>query len=108
MSWKAYAQINRLPGWLAFIILEGWPIIILLFALAIEFRHIATSAWLPVFLYNGDSLSLPVIRLSLAHKDPFMWVSSSQFLLFPEGIFYAISSLITKSIRASLVFNGAL
>jgi hypothetical protein len=89
-------------------ILEGWPIIVLLFALVIEFRHIASSSWLQIFLYNGDSLTLPLLRQTLAHKEPFLWVSSSQFLLFPESLFYAVSSLIAKSIRASLVFNGAL
>ena len=101
-------RVDKLPRWLAYIIHEGWPIIVLLFALIIEFRHIANSGWLQVFLYNGDSITLPVIGQALAHKDPFLWVSSSQFLLFPEGIFYAISSLLTKSVRAALVFNGSL
>jgi hypothetical protein len=108
MKTKILKEINALPKWLAFIILESWPIIVVIFALIIEFKHIADSSWLQLFFYNGDSLTLPVLRESLAHKEPFLWVSSSQFLLFPEGIFYAISSFLTKSVRGSLVFNAGL
>lgn len=105
---KVTLAIRRLPKWLLLIGAEAWPVVVLILAVAIEFAHIANSSWLQVFLYNGDSLTLPVIRQALAHKEPFLWVSSSQFLLFPEGMFYAISSFLTRSVRASLVFNGGL
>ncbi len=71
-------------------------------------RHIADSTWTQLFLYNSDSLTLPIFRQALNSKAPLMWVSSSQFLLFPEGLVYAISSILTDSIRASLVFNAYL
>jgi len=71
-------------------------------------RHIADSTWIHTFLYNGDSLTLPIFRQALASKAPLIWVSPSQFNLFPEGLFYAISSIFTSSIRASIVFNAYL
>lgn len=99
---------KTLPRTVKFILAEGWPIIILLFALAIELSHIEHSGWLHYFLYDADSLTLPLLRESIAQKQPAQWVFSSDFGLFPEGIFYAISSFFTSTISMSLVFNAAL
>src|SRR4051794_4884923 len=87
---------------------EAWPALPILLALAVEFAHIATSYWADFFLYSGDSLFMVLLRQSLARKEHIEWVVSSQFNLFPEGVLYAISSLVTNSVRASLVLNGVL
>jgi len=105
-SFTTHAQ--RSPRWLKLILLELWPFIILILALVIELGHIATSGWIQAFLYNSDSLTLPLIQQSLMHKEPFLWVFSSQFFLFPEGLFYAVAAGITDSIRSALVFSAFL
>lgn len=79
-----------------------------LFASFVELAHIAQSGWMKVFLFNSDSLTLPIIRQSLARKEAIMWVFSSQLNLFPEGILYAISSMFSCSISTSLAINGVL
>lgn len=99
---------GKLPNWLKFISVETITILVLILAVTIELRHIADSNWLKVFLYNGDSLTLPVIRQALGSRAPFQWIGSSQLSLFPEGLFYAISSIFSDSIRSSLVFNAIL
>ena len=73
-----------------------------------ELGHLARTSWLHIFLYDSDSLTLPVIRQSLAHKEQILWVFSAQLNLFPEGILYALSSLFTSSIRSSLIINAVL
>jgi hypothetical protein len=85
---------------------EAIPLCIVLLLLTIELRHIAHSSWLSVFLYNGDSLTLPVLREALARHEPFVPILSTQLLIFPEGMIYALCSAITTSIRASLVLNA--
>ena len=96
---------NKFPLWAKLLLIESVPLIILIFAIVIEVGHLAHSDWLNTFLYNSDSLTLPLIRQSIAHKEPFLWIFSSQLFLFPEGVFYFISSVLTTSIRSSLVFN---
>lgn len=97
---------RKLPVWLRFVLVEAIIILVLILAVVIELRHLADSDWLKIFLYNGDSLTLPVIRQALDSKTPLLWVGSSQLSLFPEGLFYAFSSIMTNSIRSSLVFNA--
>lgn len=87
---------------------ESWPVLIIVLAITAEIAHIATSDWREVFLYHSDSLTLPAVKASLAQKEPFDWIFSSQIFLFPEGALYAIASLVTTSIKASLVFNAYL
>ncbi len=101
-------QYNKLPNGLKLFIRETWPVFVLLFAITIEMRHIANTNWMQLFLYNGDSLTLAIMKQALLSKTPFIWISSSQFNIFPEGLFYAFSSIITTSIRASIVFNAYL
>jgi hypothetical protein len=48
---------------------EMLPVVVVIFASFIELAHIAQTSWLKAYLYNGDSLTLPLIRQSLAHKD---------------------------------------
>ncbi|HUD10517.1 MAG TPA: hypothetical protein VMR28_02470 [Candidatus Saccharimonadales bacterium] len=99
---------QKLPRFLQFVVSEMWPILILLFAFVVELAHIENSSWLQFFLYYADSLTFPLVRESIAHKEPFLWVFSSQFGLFPEGLFYTVSSFFTHSVNASLVFNATL
>ena len=99
---------NKLPKIVKFILREGLPLVVLILSITIEMKHLVDSNWIHFFLYNGDSLTLPILKRALVSKNPFLWVSSSQLLFFPEGLFYAISSFITTSIRASLVFNAYL
>jgi len=74
----------------------------------IELAHIATTGWRAVYLYAGDSLTLPIIRQSLDRKEAIQWVFSSQLNLFPEGILYAIASIFTRSISTSLAINSVI
>ncbi|HEY1646011.1 MAG TPA: hypothetical protein VGF75_06670 [Candidatus Saccharimonadales bacterium] len=99
-------MFRKMPKWLAFIILEGWPIIVVVLAVIIELSHIVTSGWASIYLYNGDSLTLPFLREALSQHHQFLWVSSSQLLVFPEGLLYLVSCLIGHSVRASLAINS--
>jgi hypothetical protein len=89
-----------------FCLKEGWPVVVVVLATIIELGHIVTSGWINIYLYNGDSLTLPFLREALSQHHQFLWVSSSQFLVFPEGFLYLLSSLIAHSVRASLAFNS--
>lgn len=88
------------------LVIELLGIAIVVIATIIEMAHIATTGWLSLYLYNGDSLTLPLLRQSLAHKETFLWASSSQLNLFPEFVIYAISSAFAHSVRASLFLNS--
>jgi hypothetical protein len=91
---------------LVFCLREGWPVVVIILAVIIELSHIVTSDWINIYLYNGDSLTLPFLREALLQHHQFLWVSSSQFLVFPEGLLYLISCLIAHSVRASLALNS--
>lgn len=91
-----------------FILHEGWPLMAILLALTAEIAHFVSSGWQQLFLYNSDSLTLPLLRQSIVHREAFHWVFSSQIFLFPEVILYALSSVLTSSIRASLIMNAYL
>ena len=93
---------------LKLIVLEGWPIVLLILALIVEISHVVNSGWLNLYLYNGDSLTLPILLKTLTGHSGFLWVSSSQFLLFPEGLLYLVSSFLNHSVRASLLINSFL
>lgn len=82
------------------------PIAIVLLMVTLEMRHLARTSWMSFFLYGGDALTLPLFRESLAHHQLWMPVVSTQLLVFPEGVLYAICSAVTTSIRASLVANA--
>lgn len=69
--------------------------------------RLITSAWRSIFLYNGDSLVLPLIADSIGN-EAFEWVFSSQLFFFPEVPLYALSSLFTTTPQAALLFNACL
>lgn len=96
----------KLVNFLKFCMSETQPIVVILLGLAIELAHMATTIWLNFYLYSSDSLTMVIVRQSLAHKEPPLWIFSSQFNLFPEGPLYFISSILTSSVRASLVMNS--
>jgi hypothetical protein len=105
---KLHKLIGDCPRWILLIFIEGWPVLIIVFALMVEFSHIVSSSWLQLYLYNGDDLTLPILTHALLSRGSFLWVSSSQFLIFPEELLYLISKLLTTSVRAALVFNSGL
>ena len=78
----------------------------MLLLLTIELVHVADSSWMSLFLYNGDSLTLPLFREAIAQHQPWIPIVSTQLLIFPEGVIYAVCSAVTSSIRASLVLNA--
>ncbi len=84
------------------------PISIVILLVTLELRHIAHTNWLTFFLYTGDALTLPLFRESLAQHQVWEPVVSSQLLLFPEAVLYALCSVVTSSVRASLVANAYL
>lgn len=66
------------------------------------------SRWEQYFLYNGDSVLLPLIQQSIAAGEPFRWVFSSQLFIFPEWPLYVVSALVGGSIRGALLVNAVL
>src|SRR5579884_2939546 len=79
--------------------------VLVLLATTLEIRHINRTDWHDVFLYNGDSLTFPMLRESLLRHEHFQWIFSSQLLIFPEAPIYFVSSLL-GSIRSSLIINA--
>jgi len=74
--------------------------------LTLELSYIAHSSWLTFFLYDGDALTLPLFRESIARHEQLVPALSTQLLVFPEGGIYAFCSALTTSIRSSLVLNA--
>jgi hypothetical protein len=101
------SKLNKFRSWpkkvLTSILPEMPYLLVVLSGLVIELAHIGKTSWKGIILYDGDSLTLPLLRESLAHKEHLLWVFSAQLNLFPEGILYALSSIFSKSIRASIV-----
>jgi hypothetical protein len=90
-----------------------WPLfielgllVIIAAAFIIEMAHIAETSWQQLFLYSGDSLTLPVIYKSIQLHEPIKWVFSAQLNLFPEGILFAIALLFGHAARQALFFNA--
>jgi len=76
------------------------------FAGLIVLNHFATTRWPDAFLYNADSLVLPLIKQSISDGERFRWVFSSQLFIFPEAPLYWLSSLPTDSARVALATNA--
>jgi len=87
---------------------EALALLIVVAAAVMVFGMIASTDWEDLFLYNGDSLVLPLLEQSLAKGEPIHWVFSSQLFVFPEAVLYALSSLVTEGPRSALVLNGVL
>jgi hypothetical protein len=68
--------------------------------------YLARSNWASVFLYNGDSITLPLMQQSLLRGEPFHWVFSSQNFAFPEAPLYFLSAVFSQSYRVTLFING--
>lgn len=105
-SESTFKDSSKLFKFLRLGALEIWPLLIILIGLVIELAHIATTIWSAFYYYLGDSLTMVLLRQSFAHKEPFLWIFSSQFNLFPEGPIYFISSLFMTTVRASLILNS--
>jgi len=87
-------------------LIEAWPYLILTALVFIVMRHVANSNWQEIFLYNGDSITLPLVEQSLARGEPFNWVFSTQTFLFPEFPIYWMCSVVARSVRGALVLNA--
>lgn len=71
------------------------------------------QSWRHYLLSDGDSLVIPLLFKSVfEQREAFGWISSSQLFLFPEGVIYGISYVLTlpfsNSIVASLYLCGVL
>jgi|GEM_PF-2791898 len=97
---ESFARLT--PPWLQELLGAG----VVVLATLVELAHIAQSGWLNKFLYDGDSLALPLMWKSVQLHDKAAWVFSSQFNLFPEGPIYAIARSLAHSVRASLVLSA--
>jgi hypothetical protein len=82
-------------------------LLVVMAVVTLEMVHIAhTPGLTQKFLFSSDSLTLALLRESIARHEPLHPVMSSQLLIFPEAVLYLLSSLLTTSVRASLVMNA--
>jgi hypothetical protein len=95
---------RTVAGWLY----EVWAVVVTVFASLIAIGHLAQSQWEATFLYNADSIVLPMLEKSIQQGEAFDWVFSSQNFLFPEGLFFAVSSAFTDSPQVALYTNACL
>jgi hypothetical protein len=85
----------------------GLFVIVLLIA-GIALAHLYLTPWASLLLYNGDSLTLALIAKSIRTGESFHWILSSQLFLFPEGLFYAASSILVPATKYSFLLNAFL
>jgi len=85
---------------------ETAPIIAIIALTFAELSHVSSSDWASVFLYNGDSIVLPLLNQSFSRGEPFEWVFSTQSFLFPEYPIFWLCSVIAGSVRGALVLNS--
>jgi len=85
---------------------ELWPVLVIGGLVALVLRQVSESEWREVFLYNGDSLVLPLLEQSFAKGEPFHWVFSTQSFLFPEFPVFWLCSLVTTSAQSALLLNA--
>ena len=90
------------------ILLEALSILAVISGFFIELRFIVTSAWENFLFNNSDMLTLPLVQQSIALKEPFHWIFSSQIFLFPEAVLYTLSATISPNFRVALVVNALL
>jgi hypothetical protein len=81
---------------------------IVLLITGIALAHLYLTPWASLLLYNGDSLTLALIAKSIRAGEDFHWILSSQLFLFPEGFFYAVSSILVPAAKYSFLFNAFL
>jgi len=87
---------------------EVLAVVVVVFGGFTALGHVATTAWSFIFIYQGDSIVLPLVEQSIRRGEPFEWVFSSQLFIFPEGLFYAISSVPSDDPRIVLSINALL
>ncbi|MHB1173126.1 MAG: hypothetical protein ACYCZY_11685, partial [Lacisediminihabitans sp.] len=90
------------------ILIESWPVVVVVFAWLVALGHIVSTGWGGIFFYNGDSLVLALVEKSIQHGEPFQWVFSSQNFLFPESLFFTISALLGGTARVAFAINACL
>jgi len=84
---------------------EVLAVVVVVFGGFTALGHIATTGWSFIFMYQGDSIVLPLIEQSIHRGEPFEWVFSSQMFIFPEGLLYALSSIPSDDPRVVLTIN---
>lgn len=63
-----------------------------------------TQSWRHYLLSDGDSLVIPLLFKSVfEQREAFGWISSSQLFLFPEGVLYGISYVLTLPLSENFV-----
>jgi hypothetical protein len=70
------------------------------------FARFSFSVWGQLFLFNGDSLLLPLVDRSITRHEHFHWVFSAPLFFFPEGPIYFIIDALTPSVQWALILNG--
>ncbi|WP_166879408.1 hypothetical protein [Salinibacterium sp. ZJ450] len=87
---------------------EVAPIVVVVFASIVVLNRFVSTTWHALVFYNADSLVLPLVEESLQRGEPQDWVFSSQNFLFPESLFYFVSTLFTDSVELALAINVTL
>lgn len=85
---------------------ELWPLLVIATGVSVILASVAESDWKEIFLFNGDSITLPLVLQSLQRGEPFEWVFSTQTFFFPEFPIYWLCSLVGGSPQASLLLNA--
>lgn len=86
--------------------IEAWPLLIVAGLTALALWQVSASDWKEIFLYNGDSIVLPLLSQSYERGEPFHWIFSTQTFLFPEYPLFWLCSVITGGSRAALILNA--
>jgi hypothetical protein len=79
---------------------------IVLLVTGVALAHMYLTPWADMFLYNADSITLALIVKSVRAGESFHWVLSSQLFLFPEGLLYAVSSVLVPAVKYSFLLNA--
>jgi hypothetical protein len=74
--------------------------------IGVMFLHLNSINWKGLFYFHGDSVTLALALKSILAGEPFKWVFSSQLFIFPEGILYAISYLVSQDYKSALLINA--
>jgi hypothetical protein len=88
------------------ITLELWGFALVSAASLFEIGRALLGDWRNIFLFNGDSIVLPLFNQSLHSGEPSAWVFSSQTFFFPEFPIYWLVSILFPAVAVSLVANA--
>jgi hypothetical protein len=95
-------------SFVSWLLIEAFAVVVAAALGLIALGHVAETNWAGTFLYNADSLALPLMKESILRGEPFHWIFSSQNYLFPEAPIYFLSALFAKSARVAMYINGCL